>query len=63
MDIGLGAAHVFTEVSSSLIVAGHLAMAALVWVLLVAATGISRTEPLMEVDSGMVSDLEQTAPT
>ncbi len=37
-NIGLGAAHVFTRVDSSVLVAAHLLAAALVWALLVGAT-------------------------
>ncbi|MFV1989867.1 MAG: hypothetical protein ACC652_03905, partial [Acidimicrobiales bacterium] len=37
VNVLLGAAHVFTKVSSSLLVATHLLMAALVWSCLVAA--------------------------
>ncbi len=37
VNIGLGAAHVFTKVGSSLLVAAHLLLAALVWTMLVAA--------------------------
>ena len=37
VNIGFGAAHVFTEVGSSLLVAGHVLVAAVVWVALVAA--------------------------
>ena len=38
VNIALGAAHVFTKVSSALLVATHLGLAGLVWALLVAAT-------------------------
>jgi len=38
VNIGLGAAHVFTMVSSGTLVAAHLALASLVWALTVAAT-------------------------
>lgn len=38
VNVGLGAAHVFTRVGSATLVAGHLALASLVWALLVAAT-------------------------
>ena len=38
INIGLGGAHVLTKVSSALLVATHLGMAAVVWSLLVAAT-------------------------
>jgi cytochrome c oxidase assembly protein subunit 15 len=38
VNVGLGAAHVFTKVQSSALVAGHLGLAAIVWVLLVTAT-------------------------
>lgn len=41
LNIGLGAAHVFTRVSSSALVAGHLLLASLVWALLVGATTLS----------------------
>ncbi len=61
VNVGLGAAHVFTEVSSSLLVAGHLAMAALVWVSLVAATGISRSEPRSAEDANTAPLLDRTA--
>lgn len=63
VNVGLGAAHVFTEVSSSLLVAGHLAMAALVWVMLVAATGISRSEPRSAEHASTAPRLNQTART
>lgn len=42
LNVGLGAAHVFTKVTSSTIVATHLLMAALVWALLVAAATLAR---------------------
>ncbi len=41
VNIGLGAAHVFTMVSSAFLVAAHLGLAAIVWSLLVAAATIS----------------------
>lgn len=41
INVGLGAAHVFTMVGSSLLVAAHLLLAALVWVGLVAVTAAS----------------------
>jgi heme A synthase len=41
VNIGLGAAHVFTMVGSSALVAAHLLMAALVWSGLVAATAMA----------------------
>lgn len=44
INVGLGAAHVFTRVRSSALVASHLALAAIVWVLLVAAT-TNTTQP------------------
>jgi heme A synthase len=48
-NIGVGAAHVFTEVGSPLLVALHLLLAALVWVGLVAVTaraaGVGATAP------------------
>jgi heme A synthase len=37
VNVGLGAAHVFTRVRSSALVASHLGLAAIVWVLLVTA--------------------------
>ncbi|MEE8331037.1 MAG: COX15/CtaA family protein [Acidimicrobiia bacterium] len=46
VNIGLGAAHVFTRVDSSALVTGHLLMASLVWVSLVAATTISARAPI-----------------
>ena len=41
VNIGLGAAHVFTRVGSATLVAAHLALASLVWALTVAATAAS----------------------
>lgn len=41
LNAGLGAAHVFTEVGSSLLVAAHLVVAAISWAALVAATGLA----------------------
>ncbi len=38
VNAGLGAAHVFTEVGSSMLVAAHLGLAAIVWAALVSAT-------------------------
>jgi hypothetical protein len=38
VNIGLGAAHVFTRVGSATLVAAHLALATLVWTLTVATT-------------------------
>lgn len=43
INIGLGAAHVFTMVQSSALVAAHLGLAAIVWVLLVLATAAAAT--------------------
>ncbi|MFQ5558435.1 MAG: COX15/CtaA family protein, partial [Acidimicrobiales bacterium] len=40
-NVALGAAHVFTEVSSSALVATHLLVAALVWTQLIAATTLA----------------------
>lgn len=45
LNIGLGAAHVFTEVSSSLLVASHVLVAALVWVGLVASATMAGAPP------------------
>lgn len=45
LNVGLGAAHVFTRVESSALVATHLAAASLVWVFLVAATTMAHTHP------------------
>ena len=45
LNIALGAAHVFTRVSSSALVAAHLAVASLVWVFLVAATAMVNPQP------------------
>ena len=45
LNIVLGAAHVFTEVGSSALVAGHLVVASLVWALLVGVTMIARSGP------------------
>jgi len=41
VNVGLGAAHVFTKVEQSLLVAAHLAAAAVVWSTLVAATTLA----------------------
>lgn len=41
VNIGVGAAHVFTKVGSSVLVAGHLLLAAIAWTCLVAATAMS----------------------
>ena len=41
VNVGLGAANVFTRVDSSLVIATHLLMAALVWTTLVAATTVA----------------------
>ena len=41
VNVGLGAAHVFTMVSSAFLVSAHLGLAAAVWSLLVAATTVS----------------------
>ena len=43
VNVGLGAANVFTRVDSSLVIAAHLLMAALVWTTLVAATTMAST--------------------
>ena len=50
LNVGLGAAHVFTKVSSSLLVASHLALAALVWTALVGAAALARIERGPELD-------------
>lgn len=42
VNVGLGAAHVFTQVSSTGLVVAHLLVASLVWSALVAATALSR---------------------
>ncbi|MCZ7527485.1 MAG: COX15/CtaA family protein [Acidimicrobiia bacterium] len=42
VNVGLGAAHVFTEVTSSALVITHLAVASVVWAALVAATLLAR---------------------
>ncbi len=42
-NVLLGAGHVVTEVGSSLLVAGHLLLAGVVWALLVAATAMAAT--------------------
>ena len=41
LNVGLGAAHVFTMVDSAFLVAAHLGLAAVVWSLLVAGTTMS----------------------
>ncbi|MFV1990618.1 MAG: heme A synthase [Acidimicrobiales bacterium] len=51
VNVVLGAAHVFTKVSSSVLVATHLLMAALVWSFLVAAVAVA---------SGRVNDIALT---
>jgi cytochrome c oxidase assembly protein subunit 15 len=49
VNVGLGAAHVFTMVSSAFLVAAHLGLAGLVWSLLVAATTLSTTTQRAQV--------------
>ncbi len=60
LNIGLGAAHVFTRVGSSTLVAGHLVMASLVWALLVGATQIARFRPQTAEATTGVSELSRT---
>lgn len=62
LNVGLGAAHVFTRVGSSALVAGHLSMASLVWASLVAVTMISRTSHSMVEQTDGVSAGKQATP-
>ncbi len=59
VNIGLGAAHVFTRVGSSALVAGHLVMASLVWASLVGVATIARFRPLTVEATASVSDLSR----
>ena len=43
LNVGLGAVHVLTEVTSSAVITAHLLGSAVVWTALVAATALSRT--------------------
>ncbi len=45
LNIGIGAAHVFTRVGSSVLVAGHLLLATLAWMLLVGVTTMTLLRP------------------
>ncbi len=48
INVGLGAAHVFTRVRSSALVASHLGLAAIVWVLLVTTTTLAALDTRRE---------------
>ena len=43
LNVGLGAVHVFTEVTSDAVITAHLLASTVVWTALVAATALSRT--------------------
>jgi len=62
LNIGLGAAQVFTRVGSSVLVAGHLVMASLVWALLVAGATIARYRALASEESVAVAAISLTTP-
>lgn len=49
LNTGVGAAHVFTRVSSSLLVAAHLLLATVVWVSLVAVSAMAASGPIAAV--------------
>ena len=59
VNIGLGAAHVVTRVSSSALVAGHLVMASLVWASLVGVATIALFRPLTAEATASVPDLSR----
>ena len=43
LNVGLGAVHVLTKVTSGAVITAHLLASAVVWTALVAATALSRT--------------------
>jgi len=51
VNVGLGAAHVFTEVSSSWLVAAHLLAAAVIWSALVAASTSAFLHPALDASA------------